>query len=381
MYSSNMFELLDSETEEKLEVSKKPKPLAPKKTDKKVNRDPHYAYVFLVMINDSYVPGVLAAAASIRIAGTKHDIVCMVTDDVSDVARRMLHSVVDHIMPVTHLEYEIKPLKLERQNKIYGSWIASSFTKWNALALVEYDKVLFMDADIIILESIDHIFDMSAPAATFSSPWAKNYTREYNSGEFSLKYTIRHGGQVTPTQIKDAFKGGYCFIASLVLLSPNMDEYDELLNMINSMQPFGLDSYSTVDEQSLAYYYSTIRPRTWTHIHQRYNFIIHKPQWLAKGDVPKVLHYFHKLKPWSSELSWNETPWNTDNIWWYYIYMWLCRCNPKRESAEKIIPRKHLDMLSDEPDFRFKFTKLDKLHFPWIQSIYKYHNCDVFMPY
>ena len=41
------------------------------------------AWVTLVMMKDSYIPGALVLAKSLREVKTKHSIVCMVTDDFS----------------------------------------------------------------------------------------------------------------------------------------------------------------------------------------------------------------------------------------------------------------------------------------------------------
>lgn len=37
--------------------------------------------------------------------------------------------------------------------------------------LTDYEKVLFVDADKIVLSNCDSLFDLRAPAGTFSSPW------------------------------------------------------------------------------------------------------------------------------------------------------------------------------------------------------------------
>ncbi len=63
------------------------------------------AYVTLVMMGDSYIPGALVTAMSIRNVRTGVNdpaIVCMVTDDVSDDACTALEFVFDEVVKVPH---------------------------------------------------------------------------------------------------------------------------------------------------------------------------------------------------------------------------------------------------------------------------------------
>jgi hypothetical protein len=50
---------------------------------RKERKAQRFCYVLLVMKGDNYIPGALVTAYSLRLTGTKHDLVCMITDDVS----------------------------------------------------------------------------------------------------------------------------------------------------------------------------------------------------------------------------------------------------------------------------------------------------------
>jgi hypothetical protein len=64
------------QTEVKAEIKE-----AQSKTDN--GSTPRFAYVMLVMKGDNYIPGALVTAYSLRLTGTKHHLVCMITSDVS----------------------------------------------------------------------------------------------------------------------------------------------------------------------------------------------------------------------------------------------------------------------------------------------------------
>jgi lipopolysaccharide biosynthesis glycosyltransferase len=314
-----------------------------------------YAYVFLVMRGDNYIPGVVCAAESIKLTGSKHDIVCMVTIDVSKDGRYILQNAVDHVIEVPYIT---------RQMELYKNWIDDSYTKWNVLNLTNYSKTLFIDADMLILNNIDHLFYMAAPAATFSTPWASQFE---NGSNFSLEdYPEIHGETVKCTTImKHLQTGGYTFIASVVLLEPNTEVLQDFCNEIKKIQPFGLNNFSTPDEQSLAWYY-TIRGINWTHIHQQYNFIIHKLSWLTQPGgnitVPHVLHYFSSKKPWLRNEPVNKSIWSTDKLWWYYLSHWAYRTKLSLD-----IPR-----FNDihQPIY-ILFKKIDNIYFPWLHAYVK----------
>jgi alpha-N-acetylglucosamine transferase len=344
------------------------------------------AYVTLVMKGDSYVPGAIALAQSIRTAGTRHQLVCMITEDVK--SADSLATVYDSVVKIPYLEYKTKSMKLTRQNEIYGHWLSVSYTKWNVMNLTTYEKVLFIDADTIVTQSMDHLFDLTAPAATFSSPWAKQFkSSKYRlkeltnniSEEFDIDYPRKHGSIIAPEVILKQFSGGYTFIASLTLLKPSATDFSEYKKMLSELEPFGFDNYGTPDEQSLAWFYTSHIPKNWTHIHQIYNFIIHKPDWIktssGKSLVPVMLHYFNNLKPWHYTVEWTKTPWNTDHIWWYFMHLWAAQ-NPDHveriglkipdDSIKKLIakPPKGSDAFIMKP-----YGYLEKKYFPWLPTL------------
>lgn len=276
------------------------------------------AWVVLVMRGDAYVPGAIVVAQSLRDMRTIHDIVCMVTPDVTSSARADLATIFDHVISVPYIEYNTVKMTSKKQAELYNCWIDKSFTKWNCLSLVQYKKILLVDADILFTTNCDEIFDLRTPAACFSSPWAYPWkkNRHLKNPYIDRKSTdMLHGMQITPNMITTALHNkSYVGWSAFVLITPSAKDYADFCS---SLQTGVLTTNSAwrvtsgADEVSIAAYYVG---KTWTHIHQRFLSISWKPDWVAQ-DI-RAVHY-HGRKPW--EMSPQEWPdlatwWSTADI-------------------------------------------------------------------
>ncbi len=281
------------------------------------------AYVTLVMCGTKYIPGALMLGYSLRQARTIYDRVCMVTNDVPETDRLLLKQEFDHVILIDYLQYPCQPLKTNKQQEMYGSWIDKSFTKWVCLSLKQYNKILFIDADVIVLRNMDHLFCLHAPAATFSSPWSKEYVRRKEYGLANPYQNIHHGEQVPLQSIDYGFKSGHSFVAigGLVLLEPSDQDYQGFVNMMNqihdSKKLFGsVKCNSGYDEQSIVFYFSHIKQIPWYHIHQRYQLIPWHKNWLD-GKTPFAFHFLSK-KPWEMK----RDEWPDLEAYWELVDQW-----------------------------------------------------------
>jgi hypothetical protein len=297
----------------------------------------HMAWVVLLMIGDGYLPGALVVAASLRRLKTAHDIVCMVTPDISETVRVALRQIYDRVVEVPYIEHAAKQFKTKSQVSMYAGWIDRSFTKWNCLTLTEYDKVILLDADMVALTNCDDLFEMTAPAATYSNPWAypwktemclsnpyisksvANHSRGGGRGRgrgsgncrASSACDFPHGAKVPPAAVLTAVTtGSFVGAGGLVLLEPSVSMFDELIALINSEKVFGknLDTVSGADEVSIALVYASAGV-SWTHLHQRYQAIPWKQDWV-KCDI-RIYHYFGR-KPWHMAVA----EWQDLSDWW-----------------------------------------------------------------
>jgi lipopolysaccharide biosynthesis glycosyltransferase len=195
---------------------------------------------------------------------------------------------------------------------IYGHWKNVSCTKFRCLELTQYDKIMFMDADLVVVKNIDSLFDLRTPAATFSLSCVAERRGHRMHNPY---HGVKHGGLIKKHQIKkgyDSFVG----ISTTMVLSPCADDFSDYTYMMESMQPFGVGKcVNGADEASIAYFYDAIRNKKWTHIHQAFNFIPWKLQWLPKHgpfSTPYVNHYVSAVKPWEMK----RGEWPDLDMWW-----------------------------------------------------------------
>lgn len=262
-------------------------------------KNAEFAAVWLVMRGDRYVPGALVSAHSWRCSGSKAHCVCMVTPDVSRSAVEDLNSVFDHVIQISYLHQPCVRLNTDKKRKMYNAWVEQSFTKWTVLSLTQYKKVLFLDADTLVLRCMDELFDLNTPAGTFSSPWHHPFNPFARKPNPFIKFT--HGDAIPRKTMARGYNTSF-LIGTSVLLSPSQKDWEDLKTWLQKQVPFGHPQCgSMLDEQCIAAFYHECRPETtWHYLHQRFNYIPWKPGWLPDaGDrnKPFLFHYFNK-KPW-----------------------------------------------------------------------------------
>ncbi|KAM6563524.1 hypothetical protein CsatB_023522 [Cannabis sativa] len=115
------------------------------------------AYATILHSAHVYVCGAIAAAQSIRMSGSTRDLVILVDESISGYHRSGLEAA----------GWKIKTIQRIRNPKAekdaYNEWNYSKFRLWQ---LTEYDKIIFIDADLLILKNIDFLFRMPEISAT-----------------------------------------------------------------------------------------------------------------------------------------------------------------------------------------------------------------------
>ncbi|KAL7239449.1 hypothetical protein ACSBR2_005368 [Camellia fascicularis] len=110
---------------------------------------PREAYVTVLHSSNSFVCGAIALAQSIIQTNTTKDLVLLADDSISKSSLQGLRAA----------GWKIKHTKRIRspdsKRKIYSEWNYSKLRVWE---LTEYDKIICIDADIIVLENIDEFF-------------------------------------------------------------------------------------------------------------------------------------------------------------------------------------------------------------------------------
>lgn len=266
-----------------------------------------YAYVTLVMRGDFYVPGAIVLGQSLMESGSTIDRVCMVTEDVSEHAVDILRLFYTHVEKVDYIKAKAKPLKTAKQNKKYSSWMGDSLTTYRCLGLERYHKVLFLDADVLVLRCMDEVFSIPAPAGTFDS-YFLNKIRDPIYGQLGF------GDRVPKEHIQHALQSGaHVAIGNCMLfeteggklLNAFIQYMDDFVNQHDSVGFHG--SISSTNEQMICDFFAC---RTdWTQLDKRFQTIPWKE--LSLCEQPFLYHYFN-TKPWTMD----EQEWPDLKHWW-----------------------------------------------------------------
>ncbi|KAI0445438.1 nucleotide-diphospho-sugar transferase [Xylaria telfairii] len=113
-----------------------------------------------LLLTDTYLPGALVLAHSLRDAGTTKKLVALVTlDTVSAEAITELKSVYHYVIPVPRI-LNTQPANLQLMNR---TDLHSALTKVNLWNLTQFRKIVYIDADVVAYRAPDELFDIAHP--------------------------------------------------------------------------------------------------------------------------------------------------------------------------------------------------------------------------
>ncbi len=253
---------------------------------KRADGTSRFAFVTLLMLNDSYLPGVLMLAYALRKQDTKADLLCMITEEITSVARHALGLLFDHVVEVEKIHIPYK----RRQKRQYIPYV---FTRMNALRLGQdgdlgfrFEKLVGLDADVLPLRYYDHLFLLDAPAGIINEH--KAHFLDYDSdGQYIIPRSVEttgtwrwhqvygevcpHGHKI-PKNITDRVKQDVSNMgvnSALLVFEPSMDEFRSVHQDINQpdIRRLVSDLFEWPDMQYLTMRWSG----RWTSIDLRFN--------------------------------------------------------------------------------------------------------------
>lgn len=274
-----------------------------------------FAYVALVMRGDAYIPGAIILAHSLKRTGTLHDIVCMITSDVSQAAKEALLAIYDVVVSIDYLRYPTKPLLTTKQQNMYDHWMSDSLTMFQSLGLTQYTKICQLDVDVVVLRNMDSVFNTKTPASCFINPWLSNsrmntfYPRYMHHGQLVSKQSI----QKAIYSRKTSFVGG----CNCIVIEPSDQVLEKfklcIENLIAIHGTLGFPgNFSGINEQSMAYFYAVEMDKPMYCIGNEYQCVPWKQERKHSGVPPYLFHYFN-IKPWDMQ---NNEPYPDLAIWW-----------------------------------------------------------------
>ena len=218
------------------------------------NHKPKYAITTLLFGSDSYLPGILLLGSSIRQILPKEyekyfTLCCMVTPDINKSTRDIILKIYDKLIEVDYLQ--ISPHLIKHKEEKIRNIYSKTFTKLRIFEMIEYDKVLFLDADIIVLKKdIFSLFNLNTPAVVFlgklSNKPTERYFKDFNEGrlfkQFQNKYCNWKGKELHGNLIpydkyeNENISNGMNIETSLLLITPSKFTSSEIQKYLQNIK-------------------------------------------------------------------------------------------------------------------------------------------------
>ncbi|CAE8647651.1 unnamed protein product, partial [Polarella glacialis] len=231
-----------------------------------------------------YVAGALALGYSLEASGTQHDRVLLHTHDVPEEALQLL----GQLWKLQKVAYVSSAADLHVASERAAARFRNVFTKLQIFnpAALPYDRVAFLDLDMIVLRNVDELFEVRPPAAMSTG----------KRGGFATA-TPGHGRRMDPRS---------CYVnAGTMVVAPSQELFELLVADVHEPDPQWHHS-AWSPEQS---YLSSVMAGEWSHVSQLYNFEVQlhsgvplSQQWqTAKAMDVAVAHFSGKRKVWEIE--------------------------------------------------------------------------------
>jgi len=129
--------------------------------------------------NDDYGNGAYVLGKSLRNSSTTRQLVLMVTSGVSEAMRQRLNEVWDLLVNIDQLD----SFDEENLAQLKRPELGCTFSKLRAWKLTQFTKCVFLDADTLVLQNVDDLFEREEFSAVSDIGWPDCF----NSGVFVFK--------------------------------------------------------------------------------------------------------------------------------------------------------------------------------------------------
>ncbi|KAK6363373.1 glycogenin glucosyltransferase, variant 2 [Orbilia blumenaviensis] len=209
-----------------------------------------------MLLTDSYLPGAQVLAHSLRDGGATRKLAVLVTQDfLSEATMKELKRIYDYVIPVDRIT-----------NKSHGNLLmmdrldlSSAFTKIHLWRMTQFEKIVYIDADVVALRAPEELFD----------------TKERFSAAPDIGWPD-------------------CFNSGVMVLKPDLGTYNGLLNLANR----GI-SFDGADQGLLNEYF-----RNWSRLSFVYNVTPsghyqYAPAFNHYRSSITMAHFIGSNKPWA----------------------------------------------------------------------------------
>lgn len=253
-----------------------------------------YSYV-CVLSTEDYLDGILVLNENLKNLNSKYPLLCIVNEKIGNEVRKTLENFDIKYKEINSINYEVNG---------YNHYWKNTFDKLNVFSLIEYEKIVYLDSDFLILSNIDHLFLNNS----FTMVSDNNDDKQY-----------------------------YC--SACMVIKPNIDDYNGLISLCKKHEQENIQNIGDQDIINkyfkninvLDIKYNCIRKVTNEYI-EVYDYIFGKvmPKRIIKyyyvSDDPVIIHYYNKPKPFMINDLYNDE----------YCYLYMYYLNNVRKKKHTI---------------------------------------------
>ncbi|CAN8244023.1 unnamed protein product [Cochlearia groenlandica] len=239
-----------------------------------------YAYAYVTLLyGDEFLLGVRVLGKSIRDTGSVIDMVALVSDGVSDYSKKLLKAD----------GWKVEKISLlANPNQVHPTRFWGVYTKLKIFNMTAYKKVVYLDADTIVVKNIDDLFKCSKFCANLK------HSERLNSGVMVVEPSkARFDDMMRKVKTLSSYTGGdQGFLNSYYPDFPNARVFDPTLS------PEALKTRPVPDMERLSTLYNA-----------DVGLYMLANKWMVDDSKLHVIHYtLGPLKPWDWWTAWLVKP-------------------------------------------------------------------------
>ncbi|KAG8219910.1 glycosyltransferase family 8 protein [Butyriboletus roseoflavus] len=261
------------------------------------------AYATL-LTKTSYLPGVLVLEYTLRSVGSEYPLVVMATPALPPEARDILARRRITVIDIKSLH----PLAGLHTLAARDARFADTWTKLRAFELTAYDRIVLLDADMIVMRKMDELMHLqlggdeiaAAHACACNPRKLKHYPADWAPENCAYTPLSHPTGLTAPTQISNKSPRPHSQLNSgLVVLNPSAELAQAVYNHLHT-SPL-VPTWSFPDQDLLSdFFKGKWKPLPWCYNALKTLMLIHKPLW--RDEEIRCLHYILADKPWHARV-------------------------------------------------------------------------------
>lgn len=291
-----------------------------KETSEPAGSEPKKVWTSLIT-NTKYLSGLITLDYSLKQHGTKYPLIALHTDEFPEEGRQALKA---RGIPMKRIEYLLPSVPKEYGNdpRFYDCW-----SKLAPFSLTEYDRVVQLDSDMLVLKNMDELMDLELDPPSMGGDGNKVFAASHACTCNPLKkshypkdwvpancaFTSQHSEpNKAQKEGASATAGIACPNGGLQVVNPSQGIYDKILETLKNSDLTA--SYDFADQSLLGerfygrwvpipYIYNALKTLRWEGVHDA----------IWRDDEVKNIHYILSPKPWDETL---DTAGDESHKWW-----------------------------------------------------------------